>query len=303
MSKSNSNNNNEKTREESGSWSPERMQQAIHAYLNKRMSRKEEDAFWEQLVEQPEFFKILRLEATLHKMHDENNGELPGSEGDNGDNSGNPSSPTDKPPKEAALPVSQLGSYGSWLIAVAAILSIVVAVNLLRVSTSSDQPQGTDIYAAVEAPLTTIDELYFESIDAYRDEVSEEEFTRLFDEALLAAFSREDERALELYNQILQEYPDDERTAMVQLNAGIIHYNNEAYEEALQRFSDAGALAAQHDDAQLQEKALWLRANTQLQQGEVEQAYFTLQEVAAYKGSFEADANELLHMIEPYIGE
>lgn len=280
------------------------MQQAIHAYLNKRMSRKEEDAFWEQLVEQPEFFKYLRLEATLHKIFDESNGELPGKEEGNGDKDkpDNPSSPADKPPKEAALPVFQLDSYGSWLIAVAAVLSVVIAVNLLRVSTSADQQYGPDVFAAVEAPLTSIDELYFESIDAYRDEVSGEEFTRLFDEALLAAFSGEDEQALGLYKRILEEYPDDERTAMVQLNAGIIHYNNEAYEEAVQRFTDAGSLAVQHEDAQLQEKAWWLKANAQLQQGEIEQAYASLQKVVEYHGGFEADANELIHMMEPYIG-
>ncbi|MFW6348212.1 MAG: tetratricopeptide repeat protein [Cyclonatronaceae bacterium] len=277
------------------SWSSEQMQQAIHAYVNGKMSEQEEEQFWEELIEQPAYFDYLRLEASLKKLHEQKKGHLF-------------SGPdTEDPPTENEPPAkSGFSGYLSWMVAAAAVAALVISVNILRVSGplgERAEPAPMASADAITPPLASIDVLYFESIDAFRDEASSEAFTQLFDEALLAAFSNNDEKALRIYDELLQNFPDDERTAMVQLNAGIIYYNNEDYAAAEQRFENALRLAELHNDFMLQEKALWFKANAQLYGGHIAAASKTLEQTIDFQGSFESDAREALNMIRPYLDE
>lgn len=293
----NSTSNTAGAEDENRLWSAERMQQAIQSYLNKKMSAREQDEFWAQLVEQPDYYKYLRLEASLKKLHREKGEQL-------FSDSSSPGPDDEEPAPDSSG--FRLHSYTSWIIAVAAVSALVIAVNLMRVSGplgSRAQPDPIASAEGITPPLGTIDALYFESIDGFRDEISGEEFTQLFDEGLLAAFSGDTEKALRIYEQLLQEFPEDERTAMVQLNAGIIKYNAEAYEAAGERFESALRLAELHDDLMLQEKALWFTANAQLQNGHIQAAFESLTQVIAFHGSFESEAQELQHMIQPYIEE
>ena len=271
------------------------MQQAIRSYINGTMSEGEEERFWEALIEQPAYFDYLRLEASLKKLHEQKKEHLF-------------LSPDAKDPPEEEDPPAKSGfsGYLSWVIAAAAVATLVISVNILRVSGplgERAEPAPVASADAITPPMASIDALYFESIDAFRDEASSEAFTQLFDEALLAAFSDDDETALRIYEELLQNFPDDERTAMVQLNAGIIYYNDEDYAAAEQRFEGALRLAELHNDFMLQEKALWFKANAQLHNGHIVAASKTLEQTIAFQGSFESDAREALNMIKPYIDE
>lgn len=285
-------------------WSAERMQQAIHAYLHKQMSEEQQEEFWEQLILQPAYYEQLRLQASLKKLHQEK-GDALFTDDDPGDSGGPPNNGSAPENGGPTLAKAGPGGYTRWILAAAAVTALVLAVNILRVSGPlGDRAQPEDSIASADTitpPLSSIDALYFESIDAYRDEISGERFVRLFDEGLLAAFSGDDEQALRIYEQILQEFPEDKRTAMVQLNAGIIEYNTENYEAARQRFESAFRLAQLHEDYMLQEKALWFTANAELYEGEPEAASQSLEKVIAYNGSFEADAQNLLNTIQPYL--
>lgn len=285
-------------------WDAARMQQAIHAYMNQEMSDQEKDEFWAQLVEQPEYYKYLELEASLRKLYrdkQEGSDDTPeGSAGTSGSDSDEAASAA-----EPETVLFSLSKYGGWIAAVAAVATLVIAINLMRISGPvSDEPEPGIVSAEEFAPLlSSIDELYFESIDAFRDESSDEDFVQLFDEGLLAAFSGDNETALSIYKQLIEEFPEDKRIGMAQLNTGIIQYNNEDFEAAEESFGSALRLAELYNAFSLQEKAYWLKANAQLQNGRIQAAHETLKKTIEYRGSFESEARELKHVINPYIDE
>lgn len=274
-------------------------QQLIHLYLNNQMDEEEKEAFWEFIIENPQFHKELRLNASLLQLYRQNPGLL--------DSSNDATSVNDRPPYShnksnntgGSQSEAESSSYTYWFISMAAVMLIVIAFNFIKVSS----PTETQLFVA-EMPtnlalVDKIDIFMLESIPTLRDETSDDEFVQKFDQSLIAAFSDDFQTALQIYDELIKSFPEDPRTAMAYMNAGIIFYNMSKYPTAVNRFKNAIELS--EEDAALNEKALWLIANAQLNIGEVTQAYANLLTIASMQGEFMFEAAELINEIEPFL--
>ncbi|MCH8557224.1 MAG: tetratricopeptide repeat protein [Balneolia bacterium] len=277
-------------------------QELIHLYLTNQMDEAEKQAFWEFMIENPQFHKELRLNASLLQLSRQNPGLLDASDDDINATSVNglpPYTDDDSSGAGDSQPEPESSSYTYWVISMAAVIMVVIAFNFIRVSS----PTETQLFVAEMptnlSPVDEIDIFFFESIPTLRDETSEDEFVQKFDQSLIAAFSDDFQTALQIYDELIAAFPEDPRTAMVHMNAGILYYNLSEYPNAVSRFEDAIELS--EEDPAMDEKALWFMANAQLNIGEVTQAYANLLTIASMQGEFMFEAGELINQIEPYL--
>ncbi len=266
-----------------------RAEELIRNYLSGKLTGQEQDELWALMVEHPDYFEHLKLNQGLQKLSAA--GELENIRSESGDEES-----TDD---ESNIRQLFSNNYTAWVIAAAAVLALVIGLNVLRVS-SPDSARDMFALSPDDSPLIgSIDLLYYESIEAYRDELSEDPFVRQFDESLLAAFSGEYDEALRIYTDLIRTYPEHERIHMAYLNSGIIHYNREEFEQASGYFENALGYAA--EDADFQEKTNWFLANSKLRLGELEEALENLYVVVQYEGTFMQEAHQLIRTIEPYV--
>ncbi len=266
----------------------------IREYVNGTISPEDEDRLWELMVENPQYYEHLKLNSALKKMYESGSAGNTSESGDSNAESGNE---TDK--GDAKITRLFGGQYGAWIVAAAAVLALVIGLNLLKVSS----PGGAEDMFALSpenSPLVaSVDVLYFESIEAFRDEATDDPFTLRFDESLLAAFTGEFDEALTIYQDLIRDFPEDDRIFMAYLNSGIIYFNDEKYDEAAGAFEQA--LSKANGDRDFNEKTTWLLANSKLHKGNLEQGLQTLYIVVEYDGIYHQEALELIRTIEPYI--
>ena len=276
-------------------------QELIHLYLTGQMSEAEKEAFWEFMIENPQFHKELRLNASLLQLSRQNPGIFgtANNSGSNGQDSSDNDSELILAEEGGTENKSNLANYKYWALSMAAIVIAVIGFNLLKVSSPTDSQTFVAEMPVNLSPVDEIDIFHFESIPAFRDEQSDDDFVQKFDRSLIAAFSDEFETALQIYDELIEAYPSDPRTSMVYMNSGIIYYNMEQYREAIDRFE--GAMSFTDDDPELDEKALWFIANSQLNVGEVTQAYANLGVIAGMQGEFMVEATQLMSTIGPYL--
>lgn len=264
----------------------------IDSYLNGEMPANEQDAFWDLLIENPEYYQKVKLEASLRAVISED------ASSDNYVSSTDESGVTEEITADSK--VHYLSGYRNWMIAVAAVLVLVIGINLLKV-TSPESP-ATRIALLDDLHIVeNIDMFDMESVAATRGDVSDEDdpFTELFDKSLMAAFTDEADEALEVYEDIITRFPDDVRTAKAYMNAGIILYNKSEYDRAADYFTEA---VTKSQRPEFEEKAWWFKANAELVLENYEAARYSMYMAYGFNGIYSREAFRQLRILDAYLG-
>ncbi len=259
-------------------------QKKIDHFLSKNISKEEKEAFWAWLFDNPSFYDQLVFTATLKNKLSEvqySKVDLEGS-------------------KEQAneAKVSYIGSYTKWALAAAAVLTLVIGINQLRVI--SPQDPNILVFQDSLTYIQAIDIFEMESLAALRSDeiIADDELTGSLDMALMLAFQNDKELALESYLEIIRENPDDPRTEIAYMNAGILYYNLRMYEESAELLLE---LAEKSDDDLRIQKAWWYRANALLILGEIEDARDSFHMAYGFEGPFKREAFRQLRILDSYI--
>lgn len=295
----------------------------IERYLSGKMTPKETEAFWVFLLENPEFMEHLRLDANLKHLAatepekflalmaqaeaevDAEDAALESAEAQPLPAAVAESEPADyyagkqtEPMTEAAR-TFQLRSYLPWIVSAAAVLLMVWGLNLMRTS-SQIGPEGRLALVERLSIPDSAEYIFFESLTSFRnDDAPADPIEQVIDMSLLLAFSGSYEEALELYEEVIEYYPDDPRVAVIFLNKGLTFYNMERWDEAVTSFDRA--VAFEEAEWHIREKAYWFMANAYIHKGHLFRALRPLRLVTEMQGQFGNDAGEYLSLMRPYL--
>ena len=251
------------------------IQAKIDAFLDGKLSEKEQEEFWALLLEYPEYNHYLEVNAGLRRMAEERKAA---------------SSPKDNMAQEPS--VHYMAHYKNWIIATAAIFLMVIGFNLLQLA--GPEPEGFQ-------PIAGIDLAELESLDAFRDPgETPDDLENIFDEGLEAAVLGDIDRAVLVFEDLLEEFPDDPRVAEASFNLGVLLYNEEEYSQA-RRFFDY-TLAIGHQRQQLMEKAWWFKANAELSLEEWEAARESLLYTYGMNGVYRRESFRRLRALDLFLG-
>jgi tetratricopeptide (TPR) repeat protein len=115
-----------------------------------------------------------------------------------------------------------------------------------------------------------------------------------------AIVSGNQDRALQLFNEVISKYDEEPYGSKAFLNKGIVLYNESEYEESILAFREAGERV--EDSRMITEKAYWYLGNALINVGELEQARSAIFEAYKLEGIFRKPAFRLLKKLNSDLG-
>lgn len=240
----------------------------IDAYVKGTLSSDEIDALWVEFAKDPELLDRLELEVSLKKILAEK------------------IKTTKKPVTPKPLP------NWIWHASAAATILIVAMVQLFRIETPTD----LNDFIVNSIPTDQI-----EVADGLRSqEFSISSADSLLNLGFAAVSSGDDEKALELFSEVISSYDEEPYASKAFLNRGIIYYNDGNYPASIENFEEATSRAA--DNRMIAEKAFWYLGNAYVNIGELEKALTAVGEAYSRDGIFRKSAFVLYRKLNYDLG-
>ncbi|MCP9291175.1 tetratricopeptide repeat protein [Gracilimonas sediminicola] len=247
------------------------IRQQIDAYIKGQLSEEEIQALWNEFAKNPELLDVLEVEVNVKELIER---EALNSKPDSG-----------------SATITKLPSY-TWHVAAAAVFVIIALVQIFRIETPTqidqfvinqigpDQVETSDGVRAKDMRITTADSLL-----------------NLGFEAIV---SGNEDRALELFDEVINRFDEEPYGSKAFLNKGIILYNESNYEEAISAFREAAERV--EDSRMILEKAYWYMGNALVNVGELEEAQKAVFEAYQLDGMFRKPAFRLLKKLSDDLG-
>ena len=111
--------------------------------------------------------------------------------------------------------------------------------------------------------------------------------------AIAEAFNQQYESSINRLNSLNHDLLTETQKIMVQLNLGILHFNNQEFglaESYFQNVVDSGSVTAT-----LEEQARWYLANSYLKSGRIDDARTEAAKVLLFEGKYQSKADEFLN--------
>ncbi|MDX1636982.1 MAG: tetratricopeptide repeat protein [Balneolaceae bacterium] len=246
----------------------------IDAYLKDQLSEEDVEQLWIKLIKNEQYLNYLETELTVKSIFGENKGEDSSSTGGEG-------------------VVSEIRTHWQWIAAAASVVILVVALNLLTTGGPESLREQTigqiNLMNQLEAPLV---------MRSQKSELSSAD--SLMNAGFEAALSGNVNRALQMYDSVINRYGTSPVAAEAHLNKGIIRYNNEDYQLAASEFRESLALVT--NDKTMQEKAYWYLGNSLINLDKLVQARGAVQQVYELDGTYRKPAFRLLRKLDYELG-
>ncbi|MEX0608186.1 MAG: tetratricopeptide repeat protein [Balneolaceae bacterium] len=243
------------------------IRQQIDAYVKGQLSEDEIQDLWNEFAKNPHLLEVLEIESGLKSILEEEN-----------------------KPKKASINV--LPSW-TWHAAAAAVILIVALVQLFKVDTPTELNQFL---------VANIEPAQIETADALRaDGVNLTEADSLLNLGFEALISGDEDRALELFETVINNHEEEPYGSKAYLNKGIILYNEGDYQEASTAFQESADRA--ENNRMISEKAYWYLGNALINIGELEEAREAVFEAYKIDGVFRTPAFRLLQKLNYDLGK
>lgn len=248
----------------------EHISKQIDAYVKGNLTEKEVMELWADFAKNPSLLEELELEVGIKKLVEENVFEAENI----------------SRAKNLQLP------RWTWHAAAAAVFVMVALVQLFRIETK-----------------TEMSDFIVQSIPA--DQVETAEGIRAKDMVLATAdsilnlgfsalVSGDSKRALEYFNEVIEDYDTEPYGSKAFTNKGIILYNDSDYEASVVAFQSA--LERVEDSRMITEKAYWYMGNALINLGRLEEGRTAVGYAYSQNGVFRKPAFLLLHKLNIELG-
>ncbi len=246
----------------------------IDLYIRGELSQEEIDELWKEFLRYPETYEWFETELHLRSLIKK--GKKPGF-----------SENSDESAKLYAL-----GGYMPWLLAAAAAVIIAFGIQLFSI----DQQEALQKMA-----LSSIDQTELMGAEVQRsDEEEAGELDVAINQALAIAYDNEPELAIRHFRQILDQSPSASQRVRVEMNLGILLYNQSDFTSAKEHFLSLTEMDGIRSHTL--EKSWWFLGNTYLNLGEFSEARDAVFKVYEMDGRFQNPANTLLHRLDIELG-
>ncbi|WP_372637805.1 tol-pal system YbgF family protein [Fodinibius sp.] len=252
------------------------LEKKIDAYIKGHLTEEQAQELWEELLKNPGYIELLNTEISVRAMVVE-------------DGSRESSSGT----KRQHTLIHSLQNSWKWAAAAVAIIIVAVAVNFFL----TDAEQTLDELALNEIPLSES----LASAPALRSgQVRSIPGDSLLNQGFKAAISGDISKAMELYDAIIKEYPDQPAAVQAYLNRGIIQFNRSDYEGAIASFREVVGKA--EEQSFLREKGYWYLGNAYINTDSLSRAHEAISEVFYMEGIYRNPAGDILQELDKQPG-
>jgi TolA-binding protein len=239
----------------------------IDAYIKGQLSEDEIQELWNEFAKNPELLDILEIEVNVKEIIKK---EALGSTG---------------------AKINKLPSW-TWHAAAAAVVLMVAMVQLFQVDTPTNMDQFV---------VQNIGPDQLETSDGVRSkDMKITEADSLLNLGFEAIISGNENRALQLFNEVISKYDEEPYGSKAFLNKGIVLYNESDYEEAISAFKES--VSRGENSRMISEKAYWYLGNALINIGELEEARTAIYEAYKLEGIFRKPAFRLLKKINNDLG-
>jgi tetratricopeptide (TPR) repeat protein len=252
------------------------LEKQIDAYIKGKLSEGEALKLWEQLLRRPDYIELLEIELGVKSIMENRSSS---------DNNIDDSTSAEQNGIIYSLQRSQ-----KWLAAAAAVALLVIAINILQVDTNQnidnltlneinivENLSSAPILRSQKSELTPADSL----------------LNRGFEEAISGNMSR----ALQLYNEIIENHGDKSAAIQAYLNKGIIQYNAGHFTESITSFNAVLDNVAD-DKPVITEKAYWYLGNAYINVEKLNEARDAIHQVFSMDGIYRKSAFRLLRKLD-----
>lgn len=251
------------------------LQQKIDQYIDGKLSQDEIDELWKEFLKHPEWYDWFETEVHLRSLIKK--GKKPNFE------SGGKSS-------ESAQ--STLGEYKVWFYAAAAAILLAIGLQFF----SYDQQTSFSSLALAE-----IEQSNLIGADVLRsNERPAENLDVAINDALATAYDGETEQAIEQFLELLSQSPDNQQQARIEMNLGILFYNNGEYESAQNHFQSITEIENIEDFQK--EKSWWFLGNSLLNLDQPREAREAVFNAYSLNGRYQSAALSLLKKLDQRLG-
>lgn len=255
------------------------LEKQIDAYIKGKLSDEDALQLWEKLLERPDYIELLETELGVKEIIEKKSF------------SGSDSGPPGSAEKSSIIYLLQRSK--KWLTAAAAIAILVVAVNILQ----------TDINQSIsELALNEINIAEnLSSAPILRSQKSDETpADSLLNRGFEAAISGDVSRALQIFDQIIEQHSGESAVVQAYINKGIIQYNAGRFGNAITSFK---AVLDKVDDKPITtEKAYWYLGNAYINIKKLTDARDAIQKVYTMDGIYRKSAFRLLRKLDNELG-
>lgn len=243
---------------------------SIDKYIKGELNQDEIDELWIEFLRNPEVFSYFETEIHLQSLV--RKGKKPESFGNDG----------------AGKSQSNIRLFKAWFVAAAA--AVLIAVGLQFFAMEPNQSGN-------QLALGSINQTEMIGSDVYRsDEERRSDIDIQINEALAAAYEDETNEAIRKFRALLSQSLDENQQVRVELNLGILLYNQEDYESAVNHFQSVTQI--QNVNESFIEKGWWFLGNSLLNIGNIEDAREAVFNAYSMNGRFQNSALALLKKLD-----
>lgn len=251
------------------------LEKQIDAYIKGRLSEGQAQELWEELLKNPEYIEILNTELGVQSILTE---------------TADPESTGQEDHYEL---IHSLQNSWKWVAVAASIVILVVAINFFRMDA------GPTLQELALSEITLSENLA--SAPTLRSEGTQvTPGDSLLNMGFKAAISGDIDEAIELYDAIIMDYPDDPAAVQAYLNKGIIYFNRSNFEQAIASFKEVVGKA--EDRSFTREKGYWYLGNAYINTDSLQQAHEAISEVYSMEGIYRNPAGDILHKLDEQFG-
>jgi tetratricopeptide (TPR) repeat protein len=244
----------------------------IDAYIKGNLGENEIQELWNEFAKDPDLLELLELEVNIKELIEQKADSFINEE-----------------PEQTK--VRKLPKW-IWHAAAAAAIILVALVQLFRVDNAVSLDQMV---------VQNIGPTQIETSNAIRSkDMTITSADSLLNLGFQAFLSGDDNRALDLYMEVITNYDEEPYGSKAYLNKGIIHYNTHEYEQAIFEFGQA--IDRVEGNRMITEKAYWYLGNALVNTGELEKARNAVTKTYQLDGVFRSPAFSLLKKLNEELG-
>lgn len=249
--------------------------QKIDLYIKGELSQDEIDELWKEFLQDPELYDWFETELHLRSLIKKGK---------------KPNFSTDKKPSDSTQ--SSFKRYKVWFYAAAA--AVILAIGLQFFSFEQEEPLPG-------LALTEIEQSNLIGADVLRSDDSPAENVNVaINSALAAAYEGETAEAIEQFQELLNQSPNNQQQARIEMNLGILFYNSGDYESAKNHFQSITEIENIEDYQK--EKSWWFLGNALLNLDQPKAAREAVFNAYSMDGRYQAAALSLLKKLDIRLG-